>query len=346
MTRDVQLRLAETLAASGDLGLRPGFAPLLERLRDGALPVGGLAVALGVTPQAASRSARTLEELGYVERTASAVDGRSRLVTLTARGHTLLAHAHETFAECEQAYALLIGRSAVDRILRDLEVLHFGLGLTPETGPVVHAPIPRSIGTCVLVTLHATRRVRQALATRGHGGLRPSHQELLLTVGPPGGRVSDAARAMRISRQAVSAMAADLEEAGYLQRASDATDRRAVVVIPTALGGSALDEMTAAVRSVEEECRAALGTARWARLERDLANLDDAVSATASIGDEGRPLDLHAAGAVTSLDLPRLADWLRTRLGPADADRLSAMLAPASRRAAGGTVHRRGGPSA
>lgn len=328
MTRDVQLRLAQALAASGHHGLRPSYAPLLERVREGSLPIGRIAADVGVSPQAASRTARSLEELGYVARTASATDGRSKLVTLTQRGRSLLECAHGTFEACERSYALLVGPAPVERIVRDLEVLHFGLGLTPQTGAVVPAPGPRSIGTSVLVTLHATLGVRRALASRGHGALRPSHLELLLTVGPGGGRVGDAARALRISRQAVSAMVSDLGDLGYLRRHADSTDGRAVIVIPTARGATVLDEMDAVNGEVEENARVALGAARWTRLQRDLAGLAEAITATAPLGEPGgRPGRPVAATPSSSLDVPRLAAWLRERLGVADAARLGTLLA-------------------
>jgi len=191
----------------------------------------------------------------------------------------------------------------------------------------VPAPVPRSVGTCVLITLSVARRVRQSLAVAGHQDLRPSHQELLLVIGHHGGRVSDAARALRVSRQAVSAMAQDLEQLGYLERQSDVRDGRAVVVTPSDLGRSALEDMATAIREVEEQSRVVLGRARWTRLERDLAVLDAAITATDLLSEEGRPPDLSLVTATSSSDLARLAGWLRTRLGPADATRLGALLA-------------------
>ena len=90
VSRDVQLRLAIALAESGHHHLRPSFGPLLERLRDGALPIGQVAAALDVSPQAASRDALMLERFGYVARAVSAADGRSRMVALTDRGDDLI----------------------------------------------------------------------------------------------------------------------------------------------------------------------------------------------------------------------------------------------------------------
>ena len=108
VSRDVQLRLAIALAESGHHHLRPSFGPLLERLRDGALPIGQVAAALDVSPQAASRDALILERFGYVTRAVSAADGRSRVVALTDRGDDLITRAGETFVECEHAYEELV----------------------------------------------------------------------------------------------------------------------------------------------------------------------------------------------------------------------------------------------
>ena len=323
VTRDVQLRLAETLVSSGDHGLRPSFGPLLERVRDDALPIGRVAADLGVSPQAASRAALTLEDLGYVTRTASATDGRSRLVTLTDRGRALIDRARDTFVECERAYASLVGRAAVERMLRDVDDLRQGLGLTPESGPMVHARAARSVGSFILVTLHAKQWIVTASVARGHGSLRPSHLELFLAVGSGGGRVSEAARALRVSRQAVSAMVQDLERLGYLERRADVMDGRAVRLLPTDLGRALLGDVAAETRRLEARYRMVLGEERWARFVRDLVVLDDAVAA-AALGGEHR--QAAPAGTTSTAELERLAGVLRSRLGSGDAARLGALL--------------------
>jgi len=79
-----------------------------------------------------------------------------------------------------------------------------------------------------------------------------------------------------------------------------------------------------------------LGTARWARLERDLAGLDEALAVTAVSAERGPRPDLGVTGQAPSLDLRRLAVWLRKRLGAADAAQLAALLAEPSAVPGGG----------
>ena len=326
ISRDVQLRLAFALAESGYPHLRPSFGLLLERLRDGALPVGQVATALGVSPQAASRDAQMLERFGYVARAASAVDGRSRMVALTDRGHDLMARAGETFAECEYAYEQLVGRVAMGRVLRDLEALRVGLGLASKPRPTALIRTTRSIGSVILIALDAKRRVVMSANLSGHHLVRPSHIELLTTIGTGGDRVSDIARELRVTRQAVSATVQDLEGIGYIERRPDSTDKRAVLIAPSARGEALLDEVAHAVQEIEAHCQAVLGGRRWTRFVGDLTELSEAVS------DNGTPdPPLPSGHPVRVDDLNSLAAGLRNRLGARRAARLGALLAEADR---------------
>ncbi len=338
ISRDVQLRLAIALAESGYQHLRPSLGLLLERLRDGALPVGQLATALGVSPQAASRDAQMLERFGYVARAASAVDRRSRTVALTDRGHDLMARAGETFAECEHAYAQLVGRVAMGRVLRDLEALRVGLGLASKSRPTVLIRTSRSIGSVILIALDAKRQVVMSAHKGGHHLVRPSHIELLTTIGTGGDRVSDIARELRVTRQAVSATVQDLEGLGYVERRSDSTDKRAVLIAPSARGEALLDEVAHAVQEIEAHCRAVLGRRRWTRFVGDMTELADAVS------DDRSPVPPipsgHSVRPDQADDLVSLAAGLRNRLGARRAARLGALLAAADRSPSTGDSHR------
>lgn len=91
------------LSTAYDVALRPPFAAaglssggfdLVAALRRSGEPntltPGELAAAMLVTNGAVSKGLDRLEQQGYVRRAASAVDGRSRTVTLTAAGRELV----------------------------------------------------------------------------------------------------------------------------------------------------------------------------------------------------------------------------------------------------------------
>jgi DNA-binding MarR family transcriptional regulator len=325
VTGDLQLRLADALAESGDHGLRPSFAPLLQLLRDGPLPIGRVAGGLGVSPQAASRAATTLERLGYVARTPNAADGRSRLVGLTGRGHRLIERAGATLLRCEADYAGLIGRARMDRLLRDLDDVRDAIGPPARRPPVLDAGGHRSVGVVILVTLQAKREVVRVTVDRGHPGIRTSHLELLGAIGDGGARVSDLARLQRVSRQAVSATVQELESLGYLVRRPDEVDRRGVVFNLTARGRGLAADALAVVGAIEARYRAVLGDDRFARFDRTVRALGDGVDRTAPVPADGPRSP--APGGADRLELERLARQLRVRLGPAGAARLAALLA-------------------
>ena len=338
VSRDVQLRLAIALAESGHHHLRPSFGPLLERLRDGALPIGQVAAALDVSPQAASRDALILERFGYVARAVSAADGRSRVVALTDRGDDLITRAGETFVECEHAYEELVGRAAIGRVLRDLDALRVGLGLASKRGPTVLIRTTRSIGSVILIALHAKRQIVASANLGGHRLVRPSHIDLLTAIGTYGDRVGDIARELRVTRQAVSAAVQDLEGLGYVERRPDSTDKRAVLIAPSVRGEALLGEVTRAVQEIEANCRAVLGEKRWTRFVRDLTELSLAVSDDGSRVRRLTPSG-HPVGPDQADDLVSLAEGLRSRLGPRRAARLGALLTAGDRSSSTGESH-------
>lgn len=195
VTRDVQREIARALAESGDHGLRPSFAPLLQLVSGGPMPVGRLAEQLGISAQAASKAAAALVELGYLERATCAEDRRSKPLGLTSRGRRLIQLAGDTLLDREESYAGLIGRAGINRVLRDVDDLCRGLGLRQVGGPVLRFGSGRSVGELVLIALYAKDAVIGATVDRSSAGVRTCHIELLTTMGSTGGRVSDLARA-------------------------------------------------------------------------------------------------------------------------------------------------------
>ena len=111
-------RLAERLQAGttsaiaeAGLPLQPGHMALLAALRSGAMTVGQLAEAIGISQPAVTRSVGQLAALGIVA-DAAAADHRTRLVELTAAGH----------AAAEQAAAQVWPRvgTAVEELIAGL----------------------------------------------------------------------------------------------------------------------------------------------------------------------------------------------------------------------------------
>jgi DNA-binding MarR family transcriptional regulator len=324
VSRDLQRRLAVALARSGHHRLRPSFGPLLDRLRDGALPVGQVATALNVSPQAASQATLLLERCGYVARSTSAVDGRSRVVALTSRGADLMALAGETFVVCDHAYEEILGPVRMGRFRRDIDDLRIRLELAVKPDLTALIPSSHSIGSVILIALWTKREIVTRVNRSHQYEVRRSHVELLSTISADGVRMSDVARQLGVTRQAVSAGVQELEEFGYVERRTDATDGRAVLIAPSDEGSELLERVAGATLEFEERCRTALGQSRWNRFARAMGQL------AAAVTDEADSLSLpflvRSVGSDRSTDLAVLAQGLRTRLGTRQAARLAALL--------------------
>jgi DNA-binding MarR family transcriptional regulator len=105
-------QLHAELAMRGHPNARPlhGFA--LQAVGDG-LTVSELGRRLGVTKQAAAKTASGLERLGYVARTRDPSDGRAWRVRRTPRGDELLALSAELFARARAGWVDELGARRV-----------------------------------------------------------------------------------------------------------------------------------------------------------------------------------------------------------------------------------------
>ena len=107
-------RFHELLAADGREPLRPahGFAFRLLQ-QSGGTSITELAARLGVTKQATSKLVEELVAWGYVQRTSDPASGRTKRVTLTAKGRRYLERADELWQIVEGEWRALVGERAL-----------------------------------------------------------------------------------------------------------------------------------------------------------------------------------------------------------------------------------------
>jgi DNA-binding MarR family transcriptional regulator len=113
------------------------------------------------------------------------------------------------------------------------------------------------------------------LRARGHAGLGLAHTALLVHLDAGGARITALAERARITKQAVGQLVADLERQGYVARAVDPRDRRAVLVTYTAAGHRFLADAAAVKDEIEAEYAAILGPDRLRELRATLRALLD-----------------------------------------------------------------------
>jgi DNA-binding MarR family transcriptional regulator len=76
----------------------------------------------------------------------------------------------------------------------------------------------------------------ERLAEEGHRDLRPRHSAVLAYLDEDGVRATELARLSGRDKQVVGRIVDELEEAGYIERRPDPSDRRAKLIVPTERG--------------------------------------------------------------------------------------------------------------
>ena len=128
------------------------------------------------------------------------------------------------------------------------------------------------------------------LAESGFDGIQPAHSAVIqpLWETPAGLRITVLAQASRITKQSMSALIADLESAGYVERVDDPDDARAARIRLTARGRAYGRAVRAFGRNLEADWAARIGARRVEELRATLELLRTAVFTAPESGDGPR----------------------------------------------------------
>jgi DNA-binding MarR family transcriptional regulator len=116
-------------------------------------------------------------------------------------------------------------------------------------------------------------RVRDALAERGHRGLRPSFGPLLSLVRDEGRPLSALASDLAISNQAASQLVNLVEAAGYLERRPNPADKRSKLVVLTRRGRALVADGVRIILVSEADYSSRVGAAAYRRFTAALGAL-------------------------------------------------------------------------
>lgn len=108
---------------------------------------------------------------------------------------------------------------------------------------------------------------------RGHSRMRPAYARLLIYLDWDGSRISDLARVLDVSKNAVGQVVSEMEELGYVARVPDPADGRAKIVRYTAYGLTLLADALDIGSVLDAEIRKVIGAKRFAQLCAILADL-------------------------------------------------------------------------
>jgi DNA-binding MarR family transcriptional regulator len=125
---------ADTQRIMDEMGvpLQASQYPLLAALdRLGALPIGELAAAVGITQPGATRSVGQLARIGMVRARPAAGDQRQRIVSLTPKGEEQIAYARRTVWPCIETAVADLCAGLAGPLLDQLAAIEDGLAALP-----------------------------------------------------------------------------------------------------------------------------------------------------------------------------------------------------------------------
>ncbi|MBK6510064.1 MAG: MarR family transcriptional regulator [Haliea sp.] len=315
VARHLQTSLMDTLQRQcGYSDLRLGFSPYINLLGEGNKRLTDLADILGISRQACNQAIKQVEAAGYIARAADPLDGRAWQLTLSERGKKLRRDGARIVAQLDQQFADIVGSEHVADASKSLGKIcqHLSLGVD---SPSLKAQNAMMGGWLPRLSDYVLQRLMELTRGRGHDRLKLSFGQVLTLIGPAGGRIQQMAAAHDVSKQAISAIATELEELGYLQREADPLDARQVVLQFTARGLELIADSVASVDQLEEEFAAIIGNAALKRMNTTLYTLYC-----------GLHLEQDIFEHRDTVDLSLLARQIQQQLGHQDSRALARLL--------------------
>ncbi len=312
----LQTRMMATLQNEcGHRQLRLGFASYVTLVGERNYRPTELAEMLGISRQACNQAIRQVEAAGYISYVRDPDDGRAKLLTLTREGRRLRRDGVEVVAGLDREFAALVSPAAVEEAGRTLARLTTALGFGPLAGEEAGEQYRGMGGLLPRMGDYILKRLMSLTMARGHPGLKLSFGQVIPHIGASGGRIQQIAALHDVSKQAISAIAKELEELGYLRREADQDDARQLLLRFTDAGEQLLLDATASLDELEAELAGIAGAKAYARLGDTVAQLH------AGLGLGG------GAAAQDNVDIQLLAEQLRQQLGATRSRALGRLLA-------------------
>jgi DNA-binding MarR family transcriptional regulator len=107
----------------------------------------------------------------------------------------------------------------------------------------------------------------------GHKNLRPAHARFMVFLGWEGSRITDIARAMDVTKNAVGQLVSELEGLGYVERVPDPADGRAKIVRYTDNGKALIADAATVAEQLNAEIEEVIGPIRLGELRTMLAEI-------------------------------------------------------------------------
>lgn len=294
--------------------LRVQFEPYISLAGPDGVKLSDIAVALRISRQAVNQSVSQIEASGYIERIPDHVDGRSKLIVLTARGKELHQRGLEVAQRLELEFRKILGNDLYNSATKSLSHFCKVNDLLPPSftsSEMSHAPI---VVLLPRFSQYISERLMELTIDRGHSQLKLSYIRVLALIGPDGGRIRQIAELQNVSKQAISQIASELEDMGYIHRDPDPANARQVVLRFTRAGRQLIEDSVKCIGELELEIGSCIG-------QKNLTSLSAAMKSLYHTLQPERPVFLSDTPCINTI-----ASELRRKLHPDAIQQLAAIL--------------------
>lgn len=345
LSRHMQLNLMNTLTEEkGYDGLRLNYEPFVAALAQQQAQAGmrpsQLADALGVSKQICNQILNQLEQYGYIRRVPDPDDGRAKRLSLTDKGIALARDGRLALDQVEVDYRHALDEASagsslsLDQFAQQLATIASGLDLLPPAIDLSRLKTAQLLGSILPpLSQYVSGRLMSLNIDRGHTELTMAHGQVLTLIGLRGGRMQQMADINNVSKQAISAIASDLEKLGYIARQSAKHGMgggRYTLLVFTDKGWQLIEDSINAVAILEQELSALLsGKSHAQQFAQTAMALYQNLRLEEDVFD--RPLIEVLSGSadneqIAAPDLALLARQLKAHLGEDNAARLAELL--------------------
>lgn len=137
---------------------------------------------------------------------------------------------------------------------------------------------------------HAKRQfdqwVTEELIRHGHDDFKLAHMPFIMNIDPEGTNNNDLAARARVTKQAMSKVAKELQELGYIESTSDPKDKRSTIFILTERGKRFVLKARQCVQQLMDEYRGVVGKNRFDSLVQTMLEIIEYNDKKMIAGDE------------------------------------------------------------
>lgn len=300
----------------GHRELRLHYEPYITIIGHQGSRLSNIAALLGISRQAANQTVNQIESAGYLMRRPDPSDRRAKRLVATGRGRQLIKDGTAVATALQEELEQITGDSSIREAMDVLWDLSGKLGLLLPSAELAElAPRPLLAALLPRLREYISDRLMQLSITKGHPDLKHSFGQVLIAIGPHGGRIQQMADMQGVSKQAISTVANELEDLGYIYRVVDANDARGLVLHFTERGRGLIEDSVTSVDELYREFEDLIGPRAMKKLTTSMSTLYRALH-----------LEEEIFGNSAAIDIRALADQLTRQLGNDGARALGQML--------------------